>query len=131
MMGQSNDANWLTFRLEQLLDLQGFTIGDRIGTYVDCSSSRINDQHLVTMLLTRETAQHKFELLYLEVFTRLSVGGTEVETGLPFCHEMDSGVSLWGVWHDVCLDCGGSELGLLRATPPVGMGQHKLNAARH
>lgn len=127
MMGQSNDANWLTFRLEQLLDLQGFTIGDRIGTYVDCSSSRINDQHLVTMLLTRETAQYKFELLYLEVFTRLSVGGTEVETCLPLGHEVDSGMSLGGVGDDLRLDGSSSELTLLRATPSVWMSQHELN----
>ena len=60
----------------------------------------------------------------------MSVGGTEVETGLPFGHEMDSGTSFWGIGDDVRFDRGSAKLTLLRTTPLVGMGQHELNAAR-
>ena len=67
----------------------------------------------------------------LQVFTGLSVGSAEVETRLPFRHEVDPAVSLWGVGDDTRFDGGGTELALLRSAPSIGMGQHKLNAARY
>ena len=67
----------------------------------------------------------------LQVFTGLSVGSAEVETRLPFRHEVDPGVSLWGVGDDTRVDGGSPELALLRSAPAIGMGQHELNAARY
>ena len=61
----------------------------------------------------------------------MGVGSTEVETRLPFGHEVDSGVTLWGIGDNVCLDSGGPELALLRTTPPIGVGHHKFNVSRH
>ena len=61
----------------------------------------------------------------------MGVGSTEVETGLSFGHKMHSGMSLLGVGDNLRPDSGGSELGLLRTTPFVWMGQHKLDATGH
>ena len=46
-------GNRLTLWLKQLLDLQGCAVIHRIGTYVDRSSTSIDDQHLIAVLLTR------------------------------------------------------------------------------
>jgi hypothetical protein len=67
----------------------------------------------------------------LHVFTCLSVGGTEVETGLPLGHKVDSRKPLLGVRDNPCSDGGSSELALLQATPPVWMGQHELDFVRY
>ena len=60
----------------------------------------------------------------------LRVGGTKVETRLSLRHEVDSGIRL-GVGDNSRSDGSGPELALLRAAPPVGMGQHELNLMRH
>ena len=67
----------------------------------------------------------------LQVFTRLGVGSTEIEARLSFSHEMDSGVSLWGVGNNVRPNGGCPELTLLRTTPPVRMGQHEFDVTRY
>ena len=67
----------------------------------------------------------------LQVSARLSVGSAKVETCLPFCHKVDSGMSLRGVRDDLCSDSGSPELTLLRPAPSIGMGQHELNVAGH
>ena len=67
----------------------------------------------------------------LQVFTGLSVGSAEIETRLPFRHEVDPAVSLWGVGYDTRFDGGSPELTLLRSAPTIRMGQHELNVARY
>ena len=67
----------------------------------------------------------------LQRFTLLSVGSTEVEGCLPFCHEVDPAMSFWCVRDNFGLHSGGPELALLRTTPPIGMGQDKLNVGRY
>lgn len=88
------------------------------------------------MLQTRQTTQYTrggaaLAEPNLQVFSRVSVGDTEVEACFPFRHEMDSCVPFWGIGDDLCFDGGSPELVLLWATPPVGVGQHELNAPRH
>jgi hypothetical protein len=59
------------------------------------------------------------------------VGSTEVETRLPFRHEVDSGMSLWGIGDDVRSDSGSPELTLLRSAPSIGVGQYEFDVARY
>ena len=67
----------------------------------------------------------------LQVFARLGAGSTKIETGLPFGHEVNSGVSLFCVGNNLCLDGSSPKLTLLGAAPSVGMGQHELNVVGH
>ena len=66
----------------------------------------------------------------LKIFTRVSLGGTEVEACLAFSHEVDSGTPFLGIRDDLRSDGGSSQLVLLRATPPVRMGQHEFDVLR-
>ena len=52
MIGQVTESSSLTFRREQLLDLQGRIAGNRIRAYIDSSPARVDNQNLVALLLT-------------------------------------------------------------------------------
>ena len=67
----------------------------------------------------------------LEVFTRLGIGNAKVETCLPLSHEADSRIPLLCVRDNARLKRGGSQLRLLRASPPIGMGQDELDFTGH
>ena len=67
----------------------------------------------------------------LHLFIGQRVDGTEVETGLPLGHEVDSSISFRCVRDDSRSDGGIPEMTLLRTTPSVGVGQHELSVVSY
>ena len=67
------------------------------------------------------------ETPYLQVFTGLGVGSTEVETRLPLRDKVYPAMPLLCVRYDSRFDGGGPELTLLRTTPPIRVGQHEFD----
>ena len=65
------------------------------------------------------------------VFTRSSVGDTEIEACFPLSHEVDSRKALLGIRNNLRPDGGGPELTLLGSTPTIRMSQHELDLVRY
>ena len=66
----------------------------------------------------------------LQIFTRLGICSAKVETRFTLGNKVDRGMASRGIRDNARFDCGVSQVGLLWASPPVGMGQHQLDGSR-
>ena len=66
----------------------------------------------------------------LQVFTRLGMGSAKAETCFTLGNKVDGSVAGRGIGDNTRFYCGVSQVGLLWASPSVGMGQHQLDGFR-
>jgi len=78
----------------------------------------------------KKLALSKDSMTNLEVFTRLGMGSAKAETCFTLGNKVDGSVTNRGVGDDARLDCGGSQLSLLWASPSIGVGQNQFDGVR-
>ena len=66
----------------------------------------------------------------LQNFTRLGMGSAKVETRFTLSNKVDGSPASEGIRDNARFDCGISQMGLLWASPPVGVCQHQLDGSR-
>jgi len=58
------------------------------------------------------------------------MGSAKAETRFTFGNKVDGSVAGRGIGDNTRFDCSVSQVGLLRASPSVGMGQYQLDGCR-